>query len=376
MGRAASGLPLTDRNFAALPPHFLPGETALSRAVYDDILPGFRDYPECFRTVTSYLLASLVYHRKFISENLPSDHPIFLSRVWTTGIIDRLESKLHAGCGRNVVSSMTATGVPPTLVIANQMELLSDKVESLQKKMAEQQEMLLSTLSDKINTMPSIVANHLRDNLEINGVVQVTSSDVMRIVATMEATLLRAIAGGQGAAVGAVIGEPVISPVRSSFFESTWRLYKWRDGSEQYYPDTFKFPKCSVSALWDLWHFGKTGTNDAPYRKLLATHIQCGTEKEVGTQKTYLSKAKTVIGSLVDTAMESGDYARKVDIFDLSYEKSRELFNKCFIILCMRGYSIANEVLLDNLRVGEVTYLTFYDILTKPNRKRRVAQTV
>lgn len=73
--------------------------------------------------------------------------------------------------------------------------------------------------------------------------------------------------------------------------------------------------------------------------------------------------------------MESGVYARKADIFDLSYEISRELFNKCFIILCMRGYSIANEALLDDLRVGEVTYLTFYDILTKPNRKRRTAQT-
>ena len=85
---------------------------------------------------------------------------------------------------------MMATGVPPTLVIANQMELLSDKVESLQKLITDQQEIILSTIADKIESMPIRVANHLRDNLEINGVVHVTSSDIMRIVATMEATLL------------------------------------------------------------------------------------------------------------------------------------------------------------------------------------------
>ena len=309
-------------------------------------------------------------------ENMPSNHPIFLSRVWTTGAIEKLQGKLHAGCGRNEVSTMMATGVPPTLVIANQMELLSDKVESLQKLITDQQEIMLSTIADKIDSMPIRVANHLRDNLEINGVVQVTSSDVMRIVATTEATLLQAIAGGQSVRVEAPIAEVVgTSSGRGSFFESSWRLYKWRDGSEQYFPETFKFPKCSVSNLWDLWCFGMTGANDAPFRKLLPTHIQCGTVKEVGTQKTYLSKAKTVICSLLETAMESGDYDKKSDIFNLSYEASRQLFNKCFITLCMRGYHIANEVLLDQMRVGEVTYLTFYDVLTKPNRKKRVAQS-
>ena len=218
---------MTDKSFAALPPHFLPGEASLSASLYDDILPGYRDYPECFKSVTTYLIASLVYLWKFIVENMPSSHPIFLSRVWTTRAIDRLQGKLHAGCGRNETSTMMATDVPPTLVITNQMELLSDKVESLQKLITDQQEIILSTIADKIDSMPIRVANHLRDNLVINGVVHVTSSDVMRIVATMEATLLQAIAGGQSVRVEAPIAEVVgTSSGRGSFFESSWRLYK------------------------------------------------------------------------------------------------------------------------------------------------------
>ena len=56
----------------------------------------------------------------------------FFARVWTTGIMNDLSSKVLAGCGRNPISQMAATGIPPTLVLANQMDMLSEKVTRLE----------------------------------------------------------------------------------------------------------------------------------------------------------------------------------------------------------------------------------------------------
>lgn len=100
-------------------------------------------------------------------------------------------------------------------------------------------------------------------------------------------------------------------------------------------PEMFCVKSVGSLVLWN-----DRNEQECSVYQLLPTHIQCGTVKEVGTQKTYLSKAKTVICSLLETAMESGDYDKKSDIFNLSYEASRQLFNKCFITLCMRGYHI------------------------------------
>ena len=132
VGRAATGLPLTDRAFASLPPHFLPDEPLLTDAIWRDILPEYDGLPASFKAALPYLLASLVYHKTFLISTLCSDHPIFLSRVWTTGIMNDLSSKVLAGCGRNPISNMAATGIPPTLVLANQMDMLSEKVTRLE----------------------------------------------------------------------------------------------------------------------------------------------------------------------------------------------------------------------------------------------------
>ena len=113
---------MTDRRFAALPPHFVVGEVALNDAVYQDIIGGFGYLPQCFRPVIPYLVASLVHHRRFLTENLAPSHPLFHSRLWLSGLIEVLSDKVLLGYGENAISQMTATGVSPTLVLANQLD--------------------------------------------------------------------------------------------------------------------------------------------------------------------------------------------------------------------------------------------------------------
>ena len=77
-GRAATGLCITESEFANLPPHFDPAAAILELEEWEKILPGYSTfYPESFKQVVPYLLASLVYHKNFLEMYLPKNHPIF-----------------------------------------------------------------------------------------------------------------------------------------------------------------------------------------------------------------------------------------------------------------------------------------------------------
>lgn len=317
----------------------------------------------------------------------PSPVNVFLRAGWSLGavtsryifIADTLQNSLHAGCGTNLQTGMTASGVPPTFVIANELDSLSVRVENLQKSVLEEQHVLLSTMIEKMDTLPASISDHIRHNLEINGVVQVTVNDVTRIVNEMASSLLTAIdARTQPTAAPEAIPETSNSSSSSSsssgFYTSQWKLYRWRDGSEQYFPEDFTFPKCSVSLLWDLWYFGKPASRDAPFRKLTAMNIRSGSQKEILTQKTYLSKGKAVLKRIAEAAVGAQLVPRESDLLSMGYVESRSLFNNVFLDLVKSVHEVDQDELIDRLRVGEITYLRFYDVLTKPNRKKRQRQ--
>lgn len=178
MGRAACGLNLTDRNFAALPSHFASDNELLNESKFANSLPGFDEFPSCFKAVVLYLLASIPHHKQFLVSTLALTHPLFLSRIWTSGFMEILTGTVQAGCGLNRKTEMTATGVPPTFVIASELDALSARVEILQRSVLEEQQTLLTTVVEKMDALPSSIGDHKRHNMEINGVVHVTVSDV------------------------------------------------------------------------------------------------------------------------------------------------------------------------------------------------------
>lgn len=350
----------------------------LTNAVLEDILPGYGDFPECFRSVIPYLLASLIFHEDFLSENLSPAHPLFVSRVWTTGTIESLRPHVLSGCGTNFVSMMSASGIPPTLIITNEMEKLKEEMNDFKKTMKEQQDSGFANITHMMKDMPNEVSIKLRESLEINGVVQVTYGDVMRIVANLEETMLRAFQN-QGR-VPDVVQVPPAEAIqsRSSFFQANWIMYRWSDGSEQYFPEDFIYPKgTTVSIAWDLFYFGRTGLNEAPYRKLMPMNIKTGTESEIKTQKSYMSKAVKVIKAVAETAVIRRDISKESDLFKMNYENSRLVFRSSFQELSKRVYNVQDDAELDRMRITDVTYLRFYDLLMEPNRtsrKRRLGQ--
>ena len=92
---------------------------------------GSSNFPDCFVSVIPFLLASLAYHRKWIESNFEPTHPIFLSRVWTSGILVRLELLVEFVCSRNAKSGMVASGIPANIVMANRLFNVELKLSEL-----------------------------------------------------------------------------------------------------------------------------------------------------------------------------------------------------------------------------------------------------
>lgn len=159
-GRAASGLNLCDSEFAELPPHFNPNDqVVISLDEWESILPGYSTfYPSSFRQVIPFLLASLSFHRDWLKANLHAQHNLFNQPVWTSGILDRVASKVLTGNGRNTESGLCATGIPPHILLANEIVKVRHDMNSMK-----------SEIFTKLNDLPNELKATMLQNFNIAG---------------------------------------------------------------------------------------------------------------------------------------------------------------------------------------------------------------
>lgn len=122
-----------------------------------------------------FLLASLVYHQPYLLQLQASHprHPLFLQRVWTNGTLLRLKDAVGAGCSRHPVSKMTATGVPPHLVLANCMV-------DMQREMCTMKEQIIAKLEQR----PEALKHYLLENFQVNGTVPITRNEMQELIST------------------------------------------------------------------------------------------------------------------------------------------------------------------------------------------------
>ena len=91
--------------------------------VWNEIVPGFNSYPNCFQKVLQFLVASVVFHHDFIKKIFPSNHPIFTSQYWLTNKHSQLSPMvlppINFYCP---VTKLNATGIPPTIMILGKID--------------------------------------------------------------------------------------------------------------------------------------------------------------------------------------------------------------------------------------------------------------
>ena len=377
---------------------------------------------------TSCLLKSHVCHRQLLTGRELLIH----CQSCTSGIMD-IRKKLLAQIKRDIKSQKTITGgtvingwvwSAEELALKSKMDELSKSVTNLRTVIDGQYDLMLSSFKEQLDSVPQNVVNAVRSTLESyqskiasNDVVPlveltessssrtsaaIVSNDVVPLVEHTESSLSRTSAAivsndvvplvehtessssRTSAASGNVPEELQIkaerntsaSAIHHSSIGSSWPKYEWSDRPPQLFPEDFTFPKCSVTMLWDAWYFGQSGINGAPYRKLLSRNLVSGTKQEITTQRIYFNKAKKIVESIADAALASGTVSAVTALDSLDYATSRTIFEKHFQLLCTEANEPDDKIKSERSRKADMSYLTFYDILTKLNRKKRAFELI
>ena len=284
-GRAASGLCLTEPEFATLPPHFdLSSGEVLTLAEWEHILPGYSTfYPQQFRQVLLFLLASLVHHKSWLERQFPTNHPLFQSRLWTCNVLDRLSARVHVGVGKHLITGLIATGIPPHILIANQIAELRKEGRAFRDEMI-----------DMMKKQPEELKAVLLENFSINGAMPITYTQVQDMMSAIEQRsqvreqrMLDAIQSHYGMQVNNQSDAQANNA--PNVIVHTW---SW-GGRFHPVPEDFRFPKTDCRKLWDLWWDGNTLKGYGPYRELRSFDLPIAADQQI------LSRAKLVMCKLI-----------------------------------------------------------------------------
>jgi hypothetical protein len=234
-GRAATGLPLTEASFADLPPHFdVSNGPVMSLAEWEDILPGYATfYPSSFRQVIPFLLASIVFHKDYLRTKFKSNHHFFLQRIWTSGLVDRLSNNVLVGCGRHPISRMFAAGIPPHILLANQIIALENSVHNLKVN-----------IINRLEKLPDDLKTVLLENFQINGALPITHTQVIEMMSDLKASLIDAIKEKTDANrnYNGCVNLNSIGENLNNFTNNNNKSWTWK-GRIHCVPQDFKFPK-------------------------------------------------------------------------------------------------------------------------------------
>ena len=137
VGRAAAGLPF-DTNFGILPPRFsVADQQLLDQIGWHNIFPEWVKYPARFQRVLKLIFPSLVFHEKYLREELPAAHPLWNTLLFTKSVKINGESFFIVERFRSRVlpltdtEGMVATGVPYEIKLGIQLNTINEKVNTL-----------------------------------------------------------------------------------------------------------------------------------------------------------------------------------------------------------------------------------------------------
>lgn len=353
-GRMVCGLPYSDEEFGILPPHFSPQHLELMTSQFwGEIVDGYDNYPESFKTIFPFLLASLIHHETFLRANLPTQHPLWSQRVFIANRhLSTLRNNTLTGIGACKVTGMKATGIPPHLAIATKVRELTEAVLSLRELMTSLLEGLAQSLPTVISTK---VSEELRQNFVINGIAPLTIRDIDVRMAEQRNDFRALIMELMESSRGSTAAISSSGPSGSTEDESWWKVWNWNDGTMAHFvPPNWRFPTgITVKSLWDLWYHGDRSVGIRPF-KLLKKNV------EVCKQDDMKYSRAVIVLKVMEKIMSENN--KSTNVTRLTLQESDVLFHDTYKQLLQRMYTVAAES--DKLtRKDEVAYGTAYKLL-------------
>jgi hypothetical protein len=347
-GRMICGLPFDGESFGVLPPHF-PIEICaiMDESFWAEIVPGFVNYPRGVQSAFPFFLASVIHHEIFLRANLNENHPIFRARIFTHNRhLDQLRGATILSVGMSPNTGLKATGIPPHLAIANQLNRLCIEVDKFQIEMKQYKENFASELPPII---ASKVVDEIRQNFVVDGVAPLSIRDIDSRIAGLRSDIVQELQR--------VFHESTPSPgIQRQHVEesSTWKTWDWKDGLICHFvPPDWDFPvRTTVKTMWSLWHFGEKNVGIRPYRLLSKKN---DVKK---SQHMCYTRAKAVV-SYIDQLVTEFKLLPNGNLnLDAPISSYDSVFEKAYELAITKLYASKNV-----RRSEEISYGRIYNVL-------------
>lgn len=274
VGRIVAGLPLHDTNFSLLPPHFPPNDSDVAEVVNGEF-PVALTSMQHMAGIFELCLASVVYHRDWLTRHLPPQSPLRALRIISSrDISDRLAPKLLSGTSSTV---LTATGLPGHINHMAQVQELSEKLGRGLSSLAER----LDSIGQSLSSMPEAVSNAL-DNRAVDGgehgqptaaairrvVLRDVSDEVSSQLAAFRNDLTQLLPlrpdsshSGASASASTIAGASAVAASSTTAandpsIPAPLRFFAWGDGKIHMLPKDYVLPRCTLRVAWKLWLLG------------------------------------------------------------------------------------------------------------------------
>jgi hypothetical protein len=242
IGRMSAMLDVNNVTFDALPPHFDVVDDEIKEAVQ----ACFPRAAECMQSVLTLCLASLVHHHAFFVENLPKEHLLFKTPLFTQRIGERLSGRVALSFEHDVISP---TGIPPHVGIQRQVVELAKKVEELPSK------------------VQSVISGELEKRASDAG--SITRETLSQILGGMFESLKASLV---------TVPQPQVAAAVPNNEHPAFLTFAV-NGQLRRLPENFEFDtSLPAEVLFQLYCCGDQNTRISPYR--LLTSLDCPTQKQ------------------------------------------------------------------------------------------------
>lgn len=313
-GRVLCGLPFNNAAFATLPPHF--DNEGLSGIQWSTLMPLYSQMPDTFKRAMPYLLASICYHEEWLRSSLPAHHPLFHSYLFASGAVKTLKAHVVTGRSRCPLTGMQATGIPPHLVMSNE---LTD--------VAKQTEMLKDALLAKCTELPAELVTVMLSRFSINGAIPVTIDDIKTLLNNAVNQMRTELRDAIPSAAAAPLPSTTL-PVEVDA-DPRFQLWLWK-GKMHMVPEEWRFPVTDVKSTWNAWQHGNVEARIRPLRHLKKADLQGS------AQVTLWSKTNGVMTAVAEVMVERKVAATVADVWRLTVEQSSAAFDSAIVQLMER----------------------------------------
>lgn len=264
---------------------------------------------------------------------------------------------------------MVHVGVPPHIMLNEDVRQLKKNIENLNEQFKSLQEEAPANIAAKVKDV-------LLENFEGLGPAAVTKTEVLEMMKGVQDAILDKIGDlqvGSGGSGNAPTPEPTpqYQFPGGTIGQNGWRLFTWSNGEIHPVPRGWNISIMTTSNLFNLWLNGDHHEKILPYHLLKACDFSSikpnedAAGKETKKMRDYYYKAKRVMNKIVEgmgCTLVEAKAKRAID--------REEIFRESFIRMLSEAYPGMTAAEMDQKRFGDRTWMRMYDII-QPSEKEK-----